>query len=201
MKPVVGLIGGIGSGKSAVAALFAARGARVIAADQLGHEALTQPDVRAQVVGRWGTGVLDEQGNISRRRLGQIVFADPAERRALEAMVFPWIERRIREELAAAQADPKVPLIVVDAAIMLEAGWNTVCNWLVYIEVSPEVRRQRLAAQRGWSEKEVHAREAAQMPLPEKKHCADYVVDNSGTPEETVRQVEDLLSRWGVARA
>src|SRR2546430_1806647 len=97
-KPVVGLIGGIGSGKSWVSALFAERGARVISGDALGHEALRRPEVKARVVERWGPGVLSGAGDIDRRRLGARVFADPAELRALEALVFPYIGSRLREE-------------------------------------------------------------------------------------------------------
>src|SRR5262245_3042424 len=102
-KPVVGLIGGMGSGKSRVADLFAARGARVISGDALGHEALRQPAIRSRVVERWGPGVLDERGAIDRRNLGRLVFADAGQRRELEALVFPWIERRLQEEIAAAR--------------------------------------------------------------------------------------------------
>ena len=88
-KPVIGLIGGIGSGKSRVAAEFARRGAVIIAGDQLGHEALRQPEIKARVVDRWGPAALDAAGEIDRRKLGAAVFADPAERKALEAMVQP----------------------------------------------------------------------------------------------------------------
>jgi dephospho-CoA kinase len=185
----------MGSGKSLVAELFARRGARVISGDQLGHEALRQPAIRDRVVERWGQGVLDEQGTIDRRRLGAIVFADPAERQALEAVVFPWIERRLREERAAAEADPSVSLIVLDAAIMLEAGWNKICDWLVYVHAPREVRLRRLAEGRGWKGKEVEARETAQMSLTDKVSRADYALDNSGSPEQTARQVDELLKR------
>src|SRR5262249_9558219 len=91
-KITVGLIGGMGAGKSLVAEAFARRGARVISGDQLGHEALRQPPIKAQLVQRWGQEILDERGEVDRRRLGALVFADPAQRRALEALVFPWIE-------------------------------------------------------------------------------------------------------------
>src|SRR5689334_1195329 len=94
--PVVGLIGGMGSGKSLVAEVFCRRGATLISGDQLGHEALRQPEIYSEVVRRWGTGVLEPDGAISRRRLAAIVFGDPKERRALETLVFPWITRRIR---------------------------------------------------------------------------------------------------------
>jgi dephospho-CoA kinase len=197
-KPVIGLIGGIGSGKSQVAAEFARHGAKIISGDRAGHDALRQPDIRDRVAQRWGRQVLDEQGEVQRPRLGAIVFADEAERRALEALVFPYIERRLREEVAAAQADPQVALVVLDAAIMLEAGWNRWCDKLVYVHAPRAVRLQRLAAQRGWTEKEVAARERAQMPLSEKISRADVVLDNSGPPEETAAQVADLLRRWGV---
>src|SRR5438552_1839733 len=101
-KPVVGLIGGMGSGKSRVAAEFIRRGARVISGDALGHEALRQPDVRDRVAGRWGRGILDDRGEIDRRRLGAIVFADPLALKALEALVHPWVRSRIAAEVEAA---------------------------------------------------------------------------------------------------
>src|SRR4051812_7656142 len=116
-KPIIGLIGGMGSGKSTVAAAFARRGGRLISGDQLGHEALRQPEVHDQLVRRWGLDVLDADGQVSRPKVAARVFADNAQRRALEAMVFPWIERRFREEIARANADPQVVFVVLDAAI------------------------------------------------------------------------------------
>ncbi len=198
-KPIIGLIGGIGSGKSRVAAEFNRRGARVIAADQLGHEALRQPEIKDQAVAHWGRGILDPDGEINRPRLGAIVFADPEQRRALEALSFPWIERRFREEAERAQADPNVAVIVLDAAILLEAGWSSICDRIVYVHAPRAVRLQRLAEQRGWSAKEVAARETAQLSLTDKVTRADYAVDNSGSPEDVARQVDDLLRQWHLA--
>jgi len=199
-KPVIGLVGGIGSGKSRVAAAFAARGGKVISGDAAGHEALRQPEIRERVVRRWGQQVLDEKGEIDRRAVARVVFADPAELRALEEIVHPWIGRRLREEIAAAQSDPAVPFVVLDAAVMLEAGWNNVCDKLVYVDAPRAERLRRLAAQRGWTEKEVAARESNQLPRSEKITRADCVVDNSGPPEAAARQVDDLLRRWGLLR-
>jgi dephospho-CoA kinase len=196
MKPVVGLIGGIGSGKSRVAAELARHGARVIAADQVGHEALRHPDIRDRVVRRWGPQILDAQGAVDRRRLGAIVFADGAELKALEALVHPWMDGRIAAEIAAARADPAVALVVLDAAILLEAGWNRHCDWLVYVHAPRDVRLRRLAEQRGWSTKEVAARGDAQLPLTDKVSRADFVVDNTASAAELTRQVEELLSYW-----
>jgi dephospho-CoA kinase len=200
-KPVVGLVGGIGSGKSRVAGVFAGRGARVVSGDELAHAALRQPEVRAQVARRWGPHLLDEHGEVRRRALGEIVFSDPDQRRALEAMVHPWIVKRIREEVAAAQADPAVQLVVLDAAVMLEAGWAGVCDRLVYVEAPRELRLARVAGQRGWTARELEAREGAQMPLTAKAARADHVLDNSASLEHLGRQVDDLLRRWGLTRA
>jgi dephospho-CoA kinase len=200
-KLVVGLIGGIGSGKSQVAAAFARRGARIIAGDQLGQAALRDPDIRARIVARWGADVLDEHGEINRRRLAAIVFADPAERKALEAITHPWIRRQIHAEIQEARRDAAVPLIVLDAAIMLEAGWDEVCDRLVYIEAPRGVRLERVRRQRGWTEKEVAAREQAQLPLTEKVVRADHVLENSASLEHLDRQVHNLLHLWGLARA
>jgi dephospho-CoA kinase len=178
--------------------MFRRRGANVISGDQLGHEALRQPEIRAEVVRRWGPQVLESEETISRRRLAAIVFGNPKELRALEALVFPWIERRIREEIAALRARAEVRLIVLDAAIMLEAGWNKVCDWLVYVNTPRAARLRRLEEQRGWGAKEVHAREKVQMSLTDKMSRADYVVDNSGTPEQVAQQADDLLKQWGI---
>lgn len=200
-KLVVGLIGGIGSGKSQVAAAFARHGARIIAGDQLAHAALRDPEVLAKVVGRWGQDALGAEGEIDRRALATIVFADPEELKALESITHPWIRGRLRAELEAARRDPNVPFIVLDAAIMLEAGWDDVCDRLVFIDAPRSVRLERLTRQRGWTEKEMDARERAQLPLTEKAIRADHVLDNSTSLEHLDRQVNDLVHLWGLARA
>jgi dephospho-CoA kinase len=196
-KPVIGLVGGIGSGKSAVAAALVRRGGLLVSGDAAGHEALRQPDIRAAIVRRWGDELLGSDGEIVRRKLGAIVFADAEQRRALEELVHPWIRRRLEEEIAGARADPQVRFVVLDAAIMLEAGWNDVCDVLVFIDAPEEVRRRRVAA-RGWSAEDLAARERAQMPLTRKAQRADHVLRNAGALGELERQVDELLHRWGL---
>lgn len=189
-KPIIGLVGGIGAGKSLAASLFAARGARVIDADALGHAALRDPAIRAQVVERWGPGVLDRDGQIDRRKLGSIVFADPGQRTALQSMVFPWIDRRIRDEVALAEADPALRLIVLDAAIMLETGWDGACCRVVFIDAPREQRLARLIKHRDWNAEELTARENAQMTTEMKRARADDVLLNEGSPEDLARQID-----------
>jgi dephospho-CoA kinase len=198
MTPVIGLLGGIGSGKSEVARLLREAGAIVLSGDGAGHEALRQPALKEEIVERFGKEVLDEQGDINRRKLGGIVFSNTDERRALEAIVHPWIKRRLKEELDVARSRPDVPLIVLDAAIMIEAGWDDLCDELVFIEVPRELRLERIFRQRGWLEKEVDAREQAQLPLTEKAQRANTIVTNAGSPDDLRRQIHALLERWGV---
>jgi dephospho-CoA kinase len=198
--PVVGIVGGIGSGKSTVAAEFAAHGGHLIAADRLGHEALREPGIKQEIVACWGDRVLDDAQQIDRKRLAAIVFADPNERRALEAMTHPYIKQRICEEIARARQQAEVRLIVLDAAVMLEAGWHDVCDHLVFVDAPHLVRLQRVK-ERGWSTVEVADRENAQMSLPEKRGHADAIVDNSGMPEGAAAQVREILAGWGVVCA
>ena len=197
-KPVIGLVGGIGAGKSAAAAALARRGGAVIDADRLGHEALEDPAVKDWLVARWGRGVLKPEGTANRRAIGGIVFRDPAELRALEAVVFPVIGRRAAEEIAKIQADPAARFAVLDAAVMLEAGWSGACDRLIYVDAPRDVRLARLAARSGWTETEVAAREAAQWPAEEKKERADAVVLNAGPPERLQERFDRLLAGWGM---
>lgn len=195
---VIALLGGIGSGKSAVAAEFAALGAAVIDADRLGHEALREPAARDAVAGRFGPGVLDDQGHIDRKRLGAVVFADGERLAELERIVHPIILAGIHDSIAQARRDG-APLAVLDAAVLLEAGWDGPVDRLVFVDAPEDARRRRVAA-RGWDEAEWRRREAAQLPLTHKRGNADHVVDNSSDREHLRRQVRDLMRRWGHER-
>ena len=177
-KPILGIIGGIGSGKSLVAAEFAKNGGFLISGDQLGHEALRQPDVKQGVVARFGRRFSMTRAILTAASWEARVFADRAELRALEELVFPYIEQRIGEEIAQARSQEGVDFIVLDAAVMLEAGWDRECDKLIFVEAPRAVRLQRLAQKHGWNEKEVAAREQMQMDLSVKKARADFVVDN-----------------------
>jgi dephospho-CoA kinase len=189
------VVGGIGSGKSFVARLFAEHGGRVIDADGLGHEALRQPAIRDQVIARWGHGVLNPDGSINRRQLGRIVFTNPAEKEALERLVFPWIEQRIKEEVAAADRDPAAQFVVLDAAIMMETGWDRVCDRIAFVDTPEPVRLARLAATRGWTASDLHQREATQWPLDKKEARAHFVIDNAGDEPATRRQIGELVAQ------
>jgi dephospho-CoA kinase len=186
---VIGLTGGIGSGKSTVAAILAELGARVIDADKIGHEVYRPGTVGFdRVVDAFGRGVVAPDGTIDRRALGAIVFADPAARARLNAVVHPLIGEALAARLAAEAASP-VP-VVVEAAIMLEAGWRGLVERVWVVSVSRETAIARVAASRGLTREEVERRLDAQMPDAERRRLADLVIENDGTPAALRARVE-----------
>src|SRR5262245_15005927 len=196
-KPVIGLVGGIGAGKSSVADALARHGGKIVAGDPLGHEALEQQDILDRIADAFARrDILTESGRIDRKKLGRVVFPSPVERSRLEHLVHPYIEDRIREEIDKAHADPQVKFVVLDAAVMLEAGWDDVCDKLTYVDAPRPVRLDRVRQQRGWTETDLANREAVQMPAEKKKVRADAVIDNGGAAAATSAQVDALVKSW-----
>jgi dephospho-CoA kinase len=203
--PVIGLIGGIGSGKSEVAALMNERGAIVIDADGVGHELLTDPRVSGLIADRFGAGVLVRAGDepalplaIDRPALGRIVFADRNARRDLEAILHPrmraWFLAVIRETRSGGGARRYV---VLDAAILLEAGWDDLCDLIVFVDAPRDERMRRVHTQRGWSLEQFEAREQAQWPCDQKRRRADLIITNDAGVDSlrrNVQRVETLLA-------
>ncbi len=185
---VIGLTGGIGSGKSTVAALLAERGATVIDADKIGHE-VYRPGSEGftRVVETFGRGVVAADGTIDRKALGAIVFADATARARLNAIVHPLIGSEIAARVAQVPAGTRV---VIEAAIILEAGWRALAERVWVVSVSRETAIARVMAARGLTRVEVERRLDAQMPDAERRRLADLVIENDGTPAALRAQVE-----------
>lgn len=175
---VIGVAGGIGSGKSAVARAFAALGCVVSDSDAQAREALERPEVIAAVASWWGPGVLDGSGRVDRGAVAKIVFSEARERARLEGLIHPMI-RRSRGALIAEASALGAPGVVVDAPLLFEAGLDGECDAVVFVEASRATRLERVAG-RGWDPAELDRREAAQMPLAQKRARSGYVVDNEG---------------------
>ncbi|MFO0936675.1 MAG: dephospho-CoA kinase [Gemmataceae bacterium] len=195
-KPVLGLIGSIGAGKSTVARLLTERGGFLIDADKLGHDAIERPRVKTAVLQRWGTGVLKADGTIDRRSLGSLVFADGSQRKELEAILFPEIANMVAERIDVANRDPRARFIVLDAPVLIEAGWKDRCDELLFVDAPRAGRLERVASRNGWTEAELTAREAAQLPVEEKRKCAHDIIENAGTLDELRVAVDGFLNRW-----
>lgn len=192
---ILGLVGGIGSGKSHVARLFAKRGAVVVDADVFAHEALRQPDVKEKLRTLWGDAVFTPDGEVDRRQVADLVFEDAAKRQQLEAVVLPYIHGRIQQTVAAAESDPNVPLAVLDAAILLETGWKSRCTALAFVDAPEDVRIERVKG-RGWDADELRRREAHQWSLEKKKQASDVVLPNYGDEVLLERLVNELFTRY-----
>lgn len=188
---LVGLTGGIGSGKSTVARMLEQRGAVVFDADALARQAV-EPGTPGHdaVVDRFGANVLGPGGELDREALASIVFADPAARRDLEAIVHPEVRRLFAEGCEAYRDDDVV--VVFSAPLLVETGMHTAFEVLVVVSTPVESQIERLLRDRAMGEDSIRARIAAQAPLEEKAAVADVIVDNEGTLEELEAQVDRL---------
>ena len=188
---VVGLTGGIASGKSTVTAMFRELGAQVIDADQVARDVVEPGTPGVEEVARRFPGVVDASGRLDRTELGRRVFADPAERRALEAIVHPRIREEVTRRLEAlARAGENVALY--DAALLIENGLQKGMDGVIVVWAPESLQRARLAARDGLDEAAVTARLRAQMPLADKRAHATWVVDNGGSLDETRAQVRRI---------
>ncbi len=191
---ILGLAGGIGSGKSAVAAEFAALGALVIDSDKEAKAALDLPRVREELVKWWGPRVLTAEGRADRPAIASIIFSDPAERSRLEALVHP-IVKATRAQLVERAAREGKHVVVVDAPLLYEAGVDKECDAVVFVDSPEPLREARVQASRGWDRAELTRRENAQLPLEAKRRRADDVVVNDASREVLAGRVRDVLER------
>ena len=198
--PVVGITGEIGAGKSTVSAMFAELGTVVIDADKTGHQVLCQPEVVLELAGVFGQEIVAIDGAIDRAALGRIVFAKPAQRQRLEAIVHPRMRAIFEERIQHARADACVPLIALDAAILFEAGWNDLCDRTLFVAAPRRHRASRLAQSRGWDDQQLAARQAAQLPTPSKQARCQAFIANDGSLTQCRQSVECLFREWALAR-
>lgn len=193
-KPIIGLAGGIGSGKTAAARIFESLGAAVIDSDRLAHRELDDPEVIATLRSWWGDSILLSSGEIDRGAVGDLVFDHPAELARLEELLYPRIERRRQELMAAYENDQRIKAVVIDAPKLYEAGVDKVCDVVVFVDADRPARLTRVAASRGWTKEELARRENLQNPLDTKKASADYVLTNNSSIGELRIQVEKVFS-------
>jgi dephospho-CoA kinase len=190
---VIGLIGGLASGKSTVARLLADRGARVVDADRIGHEVLELPQVRDTLAETFGSGILDPDGSVDRQRLAAAVFGRPERVRRLNEIVHPVIIERVRNALAELAARDDVPLVVLDVALLMETQLDEeMCQALLFVQSPDQLRLRRAMETRGMTAEQFAAREQAQLPASVKAAEADYTVINTGSIDELASQIDGV---------
>jgi dephospho-CoA kinase len=189
---IIGVVGGVASGKSLVTKQLQELGAGVLDADCAGHQVLESPAVRRAALRRWGERVFGADGRVDRGALAAVVFGPapdgPRELKYLEELTHPRIGRLLARQAAELAKGGNVAALVLDAPLLLEAGWEKLCDRIVFVDAPREVRLARALA-RGWSETQFAARENAQKSLDQKRMRADVIIDNSGSPEATKTHV------------
>ena len=190
---VIGIIGGIASGKSFVSKILESFGALRIDADQLGHQVLAEKETIQRIRNTWGDRVFDSSGNVCRSELAAIVFNFHSELQKLEQITHPRIESLIRQTLS--QKAVNYPAAIIDAPVMIKAGWHRHCDKLVFVDC-PRQRRLDRALERGWTREMFDQRENSQTSLEHKKALATDVVQNSEDSDQIRSQLLELWKRW-----
>lgn len=195
---VIGIAGGVASGKSLVTDCFQHFGATVLDADQIGHKVLEQALSVQQLVDHFGDGILSD-GQINRSRLAKIVFAKapegPSALKKLEAITHPRIGEQILLQLKLARQDPNCQACVLDAPVMFKAGWDKLCDKIVFVDTPLETRYQR-AHNRGWDSGELVKREKNQIAIEVKRQRATDIINNANTKESTFQQAAEKWLGW-----
>jgi len=193
-KPIIGILGGVGSGKSTVAAEFAKLGCRIIDADRIAHALLERKDVREKVVSVFGEGILDSAGKIDRKKLGDMVFADGDRLSALNKIIHPLVLGRAEQLIERYSRENQVKAIVLDMPLLVEVGWAERCDKLIFVDCRRQLRVDR-AKKIGIIGKNQHKiRENFQISLDKKVVIADNTVDNNSDFSGLAKQVADIFS-------
>ncbi|MBA2943954.1 dephospho-CoA kinase [Paenibacillus sp. CGMCC 1.16610] len=187
----IGLTGGIACGKSTVSAMLVSRGALLVDADQIARD-VVQPGspVLEQVAAHFGQAVIQEDGSLHRKKLGEIVFGNTDARKQLEHILHPPIRKMIREQMEAYEKQFPDKLVVVDIPLLFESDLSFMFEEVLVVYVPPHIQVERLMRRDNLTESAANNRINAQMSIEEKRKLADIVIDNSGTWEDTLSSVE-----------
>ncbi|MCD6175225.1 MAG: dephospho-CoA kinase [Planctomycetes bacterium] len=194
-KPVIGILGGIGSGKSTVAGCFSELGCAVIDADVMAHAVLDEPDVLEAMAGRWGDEMLDAAGLVDRGRIAERVFDSQKELDFLNQLVHPRVLERAGVMINACQVDLSVRGIVLDMPLLLEVGWEKKCDFLVFVDCSEDKKWQRIAKNAKIDIEQLKKRENFQISLDKKKQKAHYAIDNNSNKSDIAEQIAQIFSK------
>ncbi len=193
-KPIIGIIGGIGAGKSSVAQAFAELGCSTIDADKIAHDLLDTPDLQKKIILLWGQDLLTPTGQINRSKLGKLVFNDPAKLDQLNQIVHPPVLLEIERLITQYQQKPEIPAIILDMPLLVEVGWAVHCDHLIFVDCDPSLRLQRIHKDGRFSLEQWEKRENYQISLDTKQQLADTTVSNNSGFSALVKQVAKIFT-------
>jgi dephospho-CoA kinase len=183
-KPIIGIVGGIGSGKSFVARLFGELGCRVIDSDAQVRDAYRNPAVVETLRQWWGDEVVNADGSVNRSAVAARVFTNPAEKLRLEQLVHPMVHEARARQMEAASKDPQVVAFIWDTPLLLEAGLAGQCDAIAFVDTPFEQRLARVKSRSDWDEVELLRREKSQLALDSKRALSDYVITNTAEAKD-----------------
>jgi dephospho-CoA kinase len=193
-KPIIGILGGIGSGKSTVAAEFAKLGCKVINADEIAHKLLNTLEVKKQIISLFGKDILDNAGKIHREKIAEIVFSDAEKLSSLDNIIHPLVLAQVEQLIAQYNRQDSVKAIVLDMPLLMEVGWDKRCDKLIFVDCPWHIRADRAKKMRGFDENQLKNRENFQISLDNKANIADNTINNGFGFEALVKQVADIFS-------
>ena len=191
---MIGILGGMYSGKSTVAAELAKLGCAVIDADSISHQLLEEKDVLKKIVRVFGKGILDDKGKISRSALANRVFGDPAKLETLTGILHPLIMARVEQLIAQCGPQPAVRAIVLDIPLLVEIGWEKRCDHIIFVDCAPPLRLERAKKTGVFDTDQLKIRENLQISLDKKKRIADNIVDNNSDLSGLSKQIACIFS-------
>ena len=194
-KPIIGITGGIGSGKSTVARIFGELGCLVIDADEQVRQAYRDPAVVEQLQQWWGDQVIERPGQLNRRKIADIIFHDPGQKQRLESLLHPIVANLRQQRMIEAVDNPQIAAYIWDTPLLFEAGLRSGCDAIVFVETPFQQRLERVQQARQWDEAELRRREKSQWPLDKKREISDYIIDNTADADHVRGQVSEVFFR------
>jgi dephospho-CoA kinase len=193
---VIGITGGIASGKSTIAKILGSLGASVISADKICHRLVNTKSMSQKIINRWGDHVQDKYGKIERHKLGKIVFADKKELAALNRIIHPEAIKQIKNRIAKLRNESTTVAIVLDAALLVESNLIDICDITLFVDTRKNTCKARVKNSRKWPSGEITKREKFQSSLREKREIADIVISNNQHQADTLKQVKDFWHQF-----
>jgi len=193
-KPIIGILGGIASGKSTVAAEFAKLGCKVIDADKIVHELLQKTAVKEKIVGLFGHAILDSAGKVNHEKLADIVFTSSEKLLSLNKVIHPLVLERTEQLIEQYNRQSRIKAIVLDMPLLVEVGWADRCDRLIFVDCQNQLRINRAKQINRLDENQIKIRENFQISMDNRASIADNVVDNNSDFQALVRQVADVFS-------
>ncbi len=193
---VIGIVGGIASGKSTIAEMLESLGADVIDADKICHALINTEEIAGEITNRWGSSVQDQHGKIKRDVLAEIVFSDREEISALNNIIHPKAIKQIKNRIAELQCHKATKGIVLDAALLVESNLIEICNLILFVDTKKSTCEARVQSSRKWPLDEITKREKFQGLLMQKREIADIIINNNHSKEDTLNQVKDFWCQF-----